>query len=221
MPSRTRTRLLDEAERLFAVRGFEACSIRDLISAARANLGAVTYHFGSKKGLLRAVIERRLRPLNEERLRRLEEAEAVAGTGGPELEEILAAAIAPTIRLLREKPNFMRLIGRLLTTPGGFSSPPPEAKELLDRFMRAISRAVPGVPTREIAWRAHFLRGALIHTWTAAKPLVGTSTEGSTLDEGRALVARLVSFGAAGLRAPLPGSQARRWWGRSDRRTQP
>jgi AcrR family transcriptional regulator len=221
MRSPTRTRLLDEAERLFAARGFEACSIRDIVSAARANLGAVTYHFGSKKGLIQAVIERRLHPLNEERLRRLDQAESMAGAGGPALEEILAAAIAPTIRLLREKPHFMRIIGRLLNSPSALSSRPPEAKGLLERFIRAISRAVPAVPIQEIAWRLHFLRGAMIHTWTAAKPLVEMMRDRSAPQDGRMIAARLVTFGAAGLRAPLPGKNRDRWWGAGERRAKP
>ena len=51
-------RLLAVAADCFARDGFDAVSVRDITSRARANLGAVTYHFGSKEALFHAVIER-------------------------------------------------------------------------------------------------------------------------------------------------------------------
>jgi AcrR family transcriptional regulator len=55
--SETATSLLREARRLFADRGYRGASIRAITQAANANLGAVTYHFGSKDALYRAVLE--------------------------------------------------------------------------------------------------------------------------------------------------------------------
>ncbi len=54
----TRERLISGATALFAERGFEAVSTRELARAADANLSAITYHFGGKEGLYGAVIER-------------------------------------------------------------------------------------------------------------------------------------------------------------------
>ncbi len=45
------------------------------------NLAAVHYHFNSKEGLLEAVVHWRMAPVNQERLKRLEQLEA---RGGPE-----------------------------------------------------------------------------------------------------------------------------------------
>jgi len=56
-------RLLDAAAELFARGGFDAVSVRQITSRAKANLGAVTYHFGSKEALFHAVFERIGRPL--------------------------------------------------------------------------------------------------------------------------------------------------------------
>lgn len=55
----TRERLLNQAEKLFARKGFEAVSIREITSAARSNLAAVNYHFGNKKNLYREVFRHR------------------------------------------------------------------------------------------------------------------------------------------------------------------
>jgi AcrR family transcriptional regulator len=54
-------RLLVVAARLFAERGYGDVSTRALARAAGVNLSAITYHFGGKEGLYRAVIARMLR----------------------------------------------------------------------------------------------------------------------------------------------------------------
>jgi AcrR family transcriptional regulator len=58
-------RLLIAAADLFARDGFDAVSVRQITSRAKANLGAITYHFGSKEALFHAVIERVASPLTE------------------------------------------------------------------------------------------------------------------------------------------------------------
>jgi TetR/AcrR family transcriptional regulator, regulator of cefoperazone and chloramphenicol sensitivity len=65
VPSGTRERLLDTAERLFADRGFAATSVRDITDAAGANLGAVNYYFRSKENLYAEVFIRRVGILRE------------------------------------------------------------------------------------------------------------------------------------------------------------
>ncbi len=52
----TKARILDTAEELFMEHGYEGTSIRAITRQARANLGAVTYHFGSKKNLYEEVL---------------------------------------------------------------------------------------------------------------------------------------------------------------------
>ena len=59
LSARTRERLLDTAERLFAQRGFAATSVRTITNAADANLGAINYHFRSKQDLYAEVFARR------------------------------------------------------------------------------------------------------------------------------------------------------------------
>ncbi|MFM6954255.1 MAG: TetR/AcrR family transcriptional regulator [Sphingobacteriaceae bacterium] len=52
--------LLDSAERLFADLGYEGASTRRLATEAGVNIAMLNYYFGSKEGLFRAVVERRL-----------------------------------------------------------------------------------------------------------------------------------------------------------------
>ena len=72
----TREKLLDAAERLFAEQGFDSTSLRQITSAAGANLAAVNYHFGSKDDLIVEVLDRRIKPMNASASTSLERLEA-------------------------------------------------------------------------------------------------------------------------------------------------
>uniref|UniRef100_UPI0010418D0F TetR/AcrR family transcriptional regulator n=1 Tax=Actinomadura fibrosa TaxID=111802 RepID=UPI0010418D0F len=57
----TRERLLDAAERLYAERGIDGVSLREIVQAAGArNATAVQYHFGDRGGVIRAIFARHL-----------------------------------------------------------------------------------------------------------------------------------------------------------------
>ena len=55
---RTRTRILDRAERLFARRGYRGVSLRELSRACGVRPFTIQHHFGSKPGLYQAVVSR-------------------------------------------------------------------------------------------------------------------------------------------------------------------
>lgn len=55
----TREHIIEAAMRLFAEKGYEATSVRDIATQAQANLALINYHFGSKEGLLKEIIESR------------------------------------------------------------------------------------------------------------------------------------------------------------------
>jgi AcrR family transcriptional regulator len=57
--------LIRVARQLFARHGFEGTSVRAITSEAGANLGAITYHFGSKRALHERVMESFVVPLSE------------------------------------------------------------------------------------------------------------------------------------------------------------
>jgi AcrR family transcriptional regulator len=58
----TKERILDEAEALFALKGYDSVSIREITGAADCNLAAVNYHFGNKKNLYLEVFRSRWLP---------------------------------------------------------------------------------------------------------------------------------------------------------------
>jgi AcrR family transcriptional regulator len=67
MPTRpskvTRNKIIRAAARIFAEDGYEGASIRNIVAKADVNQAAISYHFGSKEGLYRAVLQMALEAL--------------------------------------------------------------------------------------------------------------------------------------------------------------
>lgn len=97
----TRARLLAEAERLFADRGFKGVTVREICRAAGANVAAINYHFGDKEGLYREVLRSAVRAMRES----IDRARA-AGEGRPP-EERLRLAIVGFLQLAQSPGNMI------------------------------------------------------------------------------------------------------------------
>ena len=73
----TRERILKAAERLFADRGYEATSVRAIVTKARVNQAAINYHFAGKDGLYREVLRTAFRALTDHQLSHAQETKAM------------------------------------------------------------------------------------------------------------------------------------------------
>lgn len=202
----TRDRILDAAERLFGEHGYELTSLRAITAEAEVNLAAVNYHFGSKERLLEAVLARLVGPVNTERLERLDQLE-LESLGPPPLEALIEAFVGPAMRLGRN-PGRAAIAHVLL---GRCQSSPDERMRalllrlfgpVLDRFIAAFGRALPGLPHDEILWRMFFMIGVMTQTMTCGHHLKfvseGRCDPGNT-DEA---IARMVAFVTAAMRSP-------------------
>jgi AcrR family transcriptional regulator len=204
---RTKIAILDTAERLFACNGFESTSLRAITAEAGANLGAVNYHFTSKDGLILEVLKRMFLPVNERRLRLLDECEAQAGGKPLSVEQILDALLRPPLEVVSQPGRagwyFPRLLAFCLTDPGAYLKPLIQEEFALKtrRFHAALQRSCPGLTKAEVRWRLQFAIGAFIHT--AGNPKLLEITTDGLCEPGdpEAVLRRIVSFCAAGFRA--------------------
>ena len=160
----TKERILAAAETLFAQRGFDGASLRQLTSDAGVNLAAVNYHFGSKEKLVEQVFRRRLDTLNAQRLAALAR---VAGQPETRLEDVLDAFIRPALELSHEDSGslFMRVLAR------AFAEHDDSLRKFLSenyghvmrQFTAEFARLLPQLSKEELYWRIDLVTGALTH----------------------------------------------------------
>ena len=95
--SATRDKLLDAATRAFAEHGVENASLIDITrQAGQRNRGALHYHFGSRHGVLVAVLERHVDFLAKREGELLDQARE---RGGNALEPVVEAVVRPAVEL--------------------------------------------------------------------------------------------------------------------------
>lgn len=164
----TNVRLLDAAEALIAQNGYANTSLREITASAKANLAAVNYHFGSKEGLVSAMLERRLKPLNEQRLMLLDRAisEAERESRLPDAELVLRAFIEPAFRFILSKAggtHFLRLFSRIHADPDNTIRRVfvHHMAPVFMRFYEALKIALPHVAPDRVAPRLFFCIGAM------------------------------------------------------------
>jgi AcrR family transcriptional regulator len=204
-PADTKQRILDAAERLFVEQGFDSASMRSITSKAGVNLAAVNYHFGNKESLVGAVMDRRIAPLNRERLERLDQLERGDRASAPELGDLVEAFVGPALRLSADPvagETVMRLVGHAITLHGPMRRVfVGQFRAVFERYVAAIGRVLPEQPPEEVIWKFLFMIGSMAHTMCLSHD-VSEITEGRVDTENtEAIIDRLVAFISAGLRA--------------------
>lgn len=149
--------LLNAAEELFAVNGIDSVSNRRIVEhAGAANHSAISYHFGGRDGLLRALVERHVA---EVALRR---DELVAGLGdSPSIHDFVHCRLRPLFEVFAGLPRpswraqFLAQVGTV-----------PSAVEIMESVMaesalpdglRFIHGEVDGIPEGVLRGRAYLL----------------------------------------------------------------
>lgn len=195
----TKTRILDAAQKLFGDKGFEATSLRDITTAAQVNLAAVNYHFQSKDSLIDAIIERCVGPVM---LRRMEMLDAAGPS--PTLEQVVEAFVQPTLDV--DFATVVPLMGRILATPDQFMERffRKKVSQVAERFMAALTQALPELPQTELLWRLHFMAGGVAHILLFSRVLPAMTHGLCDLTDRAALGRRLTAYFTAGFRSPLP-----------------
>lgn len=198
----TKERILTAAEALFAQRGFEGASLRQLTAAAGVNLAAVNYHFGSKDHLVEQVFKRRLDQLNARRLAALKQISSQPETT---LEDVLAAFIRPALDLSHDGGGglFMRVLAR------AFAEHDDDLRKFLSenyghvmrQFTGEFARLLPDLSKEELYWRIDLVTGALTHAMSGFG-IIQRKSDVSETTHREQTAEHLIRFAASGLRAP-------------------
>ncbi|MFB6889774.1 TetR/AcrR family transcriptional regulator [Kitasatospora sp. NPDC056327] len=195
-PASTRDRLLAAAERLFLQRGVGQVSVRAVNAEAGLNPGAVHYHFGSREGLVTALLGRELLPLWQDRL---EAATLHPGAPGPEqVRTLVTAVVEPFDELVRTERG--RMLCRLLAQTMLAADRPLHGSPWAGTapFEVVLGRALPDLTVREIADRWRLLFTTLLETYGRPLATDAASAPKPWFPE----LPTVVSFLTAGLTAP-------------------
>lgn len=192
----TKDKILDVAERLFAARGIENVTLRDITSEAGVNLAAVHYHLGSRDDLLRAIFVRRMMPLLQERLDRL------AGAARSEdlkvrVEHIVRAFVEPAMAYDCATEDY--LVHRLITRLAVYEVTNPVdvfdyvLRDCHARFLAAFAEVLPHLGMDQVRYRFEFMFGLVSHA-TSLRAKLGANEEGfHGISDSSLLVPELMS----------------------------
>ena len=201
----TKERILDAAEGLFAENGFNDTSLRTITGKANVNLASVNYHFGDKKTLVRAVIDRYLEALMPNVERSLMDLNARSQFS---MREVFESLRLPLKALNDVRPNgttlFMLLIGRIYTDVQGhlrwFIG--TRYKSVLTLFVSSIKKVNPELTEELLFWRLHFTLGTCVFTMASSQAF--TELAESRLDQKVVLkwvIDNLIVFLSSGMSA--------------------
>jgi len=205
----TRDRILRTAERLFAERGFNGVSVRELAAAAQVNIASIGYHFKSKEGLLSEVYRRHCEPMIEERLRGLEASSRLRGKA--KVAAIIEAFIRPALAQVEAEDGetFIRLRAVLSG----------ENSELLEKlvaenfdqsstaFIDELCACLPHLTRTDVCWRFHFLLGAIYYTAAGPHRITAFSNGRCDPSDTESVIEELVPFMTRAFVAPATKRQ--------------
>ena len=200
-----RERILDAAEELFALHGYDGVTLRQIARRAGVDVALANYHFGRKLDLFRAVFERRAAYLNEARREALHRCEREAGAAGPTLEQIIEAFLRP-LELAQETGDagwrhYLALIAYINNSPyWGPKMMSHLFDALVQEFIAALAKALPGARGEDLYWCYHNLSGALTLTLAQTQRIDKLSGGLCRSADLQAAYDHMIPFVAAGFR---------------------
>lgn len=202
----TKAKILDVAEKLFAEVGIHATSIRQIVKEAGVNVASLHYHFGSKEAVIHEIITRRLRPINEQKAKRLEELEKKSKGKPPELEDVLRAFIEPHIQMQKMDAARVKILMKLMVQIEDDAHrlkvmQDPVLMNTFNRYLSTLHTVLPHLSLSEVSWRFRFIIFSM-HAIMVQHPIpadTGMEIKQESIDE---LLNYVITFLKAGLLAP-------------------
>lgn len=196
-----RDAILDAAEKVFSISGFDGTSMKVVAAEAGVAQSLLHYHYGNKDGLYAAVFERRAFEMNDIRNA---DFDSLVKAGNPTVEQVLDLLLRAPVRLGRgSSGHFPRLLMRIVVS--GDEQSNSMVSGAFDPFARRViallQQSLPGLSARDAVWGYIFsINVAMAMMAPTGRPL--RLSDGACDDRDiDALLANVVFFAAAGLRA--------------------
>jgi AcrR family transcriptional regulator len=195
---------MDAGEELFSQLGFEGVSIRSINAAVGLAPAAVHYHFGSKDGLLVAILRRR----GEVALRRSNELlDALAMSGRtPTAHDIINVTAIPCREMIEHDPagglRWIRLFAHLLIARNPRVRRYALAtRDLQARIWHVMCQAFPGAPSEVLAMGARLAMHTFYQMLSDAE--VAAADGGSEATTSETYLSAVTEFVASGFAAVM------------------
>ncbi|MEO1159380.1 MAG: TetR/AcrR family transcriptional regulator [Pseudomonadota bacterium] len=202
--AQTRERILDAAELLFADRGYDGASIRDVASQAGLQIHSIGYHFGPKESLFDAVVGRRAEIMTRLRQDAMKNARHRAGTDSIPVPDLVRAYVSPFIKSAshgdRGWRNYAALMGRLANSPLGTEIIAKHYDETARVYIAELMRSLSGADPDDVVEGFSAMVAAMLGICAATgrpERLSGSSASRSPEDS----LETLVRFHTAGFLA--------------------
>jgi AcrR family transcriptional regulator len=200
----SREKLLRSAEALFAAKGFREVSVREIAAHAGVNSALVGYYFRGKQALFNEAYRAHAAPLAKERLRRLA---AITKKGRkPSVEEVVRAYVIPWLQL----GNVLRFTANLSTERWEHTKKAaPFTQRTFNSFITVLHGCLPHLSRETLAWRLHFVVGAIAFGVRVPGPLRAFSKGLCDPDNLEMTLEQIIPYATAGFCAPAPGRSLR------------
>ncbi|MFK7895758.1 MAG: helix-turn-helix domain-containing protein [Myxococcota bacterium] len=193
----TRAQLIRAAERLFAEKGVEATSLREINrEAGQRNASALQYHFKNRQGLLQAILQKHDLAVDASRSLLLDEIEGTQAT----LHQFSAALVQPAAEKLADRDGgraYLRILAQLVNgyRPGVDPIELVSTSESLSRWREMV---VPLMPPLAVApLHSRFTAGRIMLIELARR------AETRRRQDDRLFTSHLIDLIAAILGAPV------------------
>jgi AcrR family transcriptional regulator len=200
-----RERILDVAEELFSLHGYDGVTMRQVSGGAGVDVALANYHFGRKLDLFHAVFNRRAELLSKTRQEVLSRNRELAGGQAQSLEQIIEAFLLP-LKLAQESgdpgwKNYMALLAYVMNSAhwnqelmkGNFD-------KHVSEFIHALQLVFPQAEEEDIHWCYHYVSGALALTLAQTGRIDRLSGGKCLSSDFDAAYDRMIPFVAAGFR---------------------
>lgn len=193
-------RILDVAEELFALHGYDGVTMRQIATGAKVDVALASYHFGKKLDLFNAVFDRRAEMLSNSRRQLLRT------NSENTLENIIEAFLLP-LKMAQKTgdpgwKNYLALIAYVMTSPVWSKV---MMKKVFDKrvseFIDELKIVLPNAEEEKLHWCYHYVSGALALTLAQTGRIDKLSNGKCRSSDFDAAYEHMIPFIAAGFRA--------------------
>ena len=157
----TRARLIRAGERLFAEHGIEVVSLREITRVAgQRNATALQYHFGNRRGLVRAILAKHDPDVEAERHGMMDELEARSRVS---VREWVQALVMPAAAKLADRDggrDYLRIMAELMNRPDPRFDPQAleDTRSSVNRWRKLVAPLMPELAVNRLHRRFTALR---------------------------------------------------------------